>query len=93
MPGQAIRDRVLDNPTPVLELFEKGDAAWRHRAVGGDGARSASRCRHRAEAWRKKSSSRSRCSEEAQLNVALTVAGVEPVETDLGEYHPAAFRQ
>ena len=55
------------------------------------GARRAGNCEHVIAAARqhgvtKAIKSKSMLSEEAQLNAALTAAGIQPVETDLGEY-------
>ncbi len=84
-----IRDRALNDLDVWLEIFEENarargaDVLWARD--GGeicelviDVAR-----RHGVQ---KVTKSKSMLSEEAQLNDALAAAGIEPVETDLGEY-------
>jgi L-lactate dehydrogenase complex protein LldF len=87
--GQEIRDRVLNNLDVWLELFE-ANAQKRGATVlwARDGKEI---CEHviavaRQHGVRKVTKSKSMLSEEAQLNVALLAAGIQPVETDLGEY-------
>lgn len=87
--GQEIRDRVLNNLDVWLELFE-ANAKKRGATVlwARDGKEI---CEHviavaRQHGVRKVAKSKSMLSEEAQLNVALLAAGIQPVETDLGEY-------
>ena len=87
--GAAIRDRVLEDLDAWIERFEK-EATRRGATVlfARDGAE-ASRlvleiCR--LHGLKKAIKSKSMLSEEADLNRALAAAGVEPVETDLGEY-------
>ena len=84
-----IRNRVLENLDLWLEKFEESATArgatvlW---AKDGDEI-----CRHVAEIGKrhgvqKAAKSKSMLSEEANLNMALTAAGIRPIETDLGEY-------
>jgi L-lactate dehydrogenase complex protein LldF len=87
--GQEIRDRVLNNLDIWLELFE-ANATKRGATVlwARDGQEI---CEHviavaRQHGVRKVTKSKSMLSEEAQLNAALLAAGIQPVETDLGEY-------
>lgn len=85
----AIRDRVLNDLDLWLETFE--DQAARRGAqvlYARDGDEI---CRlvidiARRHGVRKAVKSKSMLSEEADLNRALSAAGIEPVETDLGEY-------
>ena len=84
-----IRRRVVDDLDVWLEIFEE-----RARASGAEvlWARDGDEiCRHvidiaRRNGVSKAVKSKSMLSEEAQLNEALSAAGIEPVETDLGEY-------
>lgn len=87
--GRDIRDRVLNNLDVWLELFE-ANATKRGATVlwARDGKEI---CEHviavaRQHGVKKVTKSKSMLSEEAQLNVALLAAGIQPVETDLGEY-------
>ena len=87
--GRDIRDRVLNNLDVWLELFE-ANAVRRGATVlwARDGQEI---CEHviavaRQHGVTKAIKSKSMLSEEAQLNAALTAAGIQPVETDLGEY-------
>lgn len=84
-----IRNRVLENLDLWLEKFEESATArgatvlW---AKDGDDI-----CRHVAAIGKrhgvqKAAKSKSMLSEEANLNMALTAAGIRPIETDLGEY-------
>ena len=84
-----IRNRVLENLDLWLEKFEESATArgatvlW---AKDGDEI-----CRHVAAIGKrhgvqKAAKSKSMLSEEANLNMALTAAGIRPIETDLGEY-------
>ncbi len=84
-----IRQRVLEDLDIWLERFEQNATAagatvlW---ARDGDEI-----CRHVIEIGRrhgvtKAIKSKSMLSEEADLNRALAAAGIQPVETDLGEY-------
>lgn len=87
--GQEIRDRVLGNLDVWLETFEE-----RARSTGAEVlyARDGEEiCAIVADIARRHGvtravKSKSMLSEEADLNHALASAGVEPVETDLGEY-------
>ena len=85
----AIRDKVLDNLDLWLERFEQkaidtgGTVLWAR-----DGAEV---CRlvidiAKKHGVKKVTKSKSMLSEEAGLNQALEAAGIQPVETDLGEY-------
>ena len=85
----AIRDRVIDDLDLWLERFE---AKARETGAGvlwaKDGAEV---CRlaidiAKRHGVRKVTKSKSMLSEEAGLNQALEAAGIQPVETDLGEY-------
>lgn len=87
--AKAIRDRVIENLDLWLEKFEETATArgatvlW---AKDGDAI-----CRHvvdigRRHGVKKAVKSKSMLSEEAGLNQALEAAGIQPVETDLGEY-------
>jgi len=85
----AIRDRVLSNLDVWLERFER-EAVRRGATVlwAADGQEV---CRMVIEiakrhGVKKATKSKSMLSEEAGLNAALEAAGVQPVETDLGEY-------
>jgi L-lactate dehydrogenase complex protein LldF len=84
-----LRDRVLADLDLWLERFER-EAVRRGATVlwakDGDEV-----CRlvvdiARKHGVRKAAKSKSMLSEEAGLNQALTAAGIQPVETDLGEY-------
>jgi len=84
-----IRQRVVDDLDVWLEIFEE-----RARAAGAevlwarDGAEVARLVVDiaRRNGVGKVVKSKSMLSEEAQLNAALSAAGIQPVETDLGEY-------
>ncbi len=85
----AIRDRALENLDAWLLHFE-AEATRRGSVVlwAGDVAEARARvleicARH---GLKKAIKSKSMLSEEAGLNEALAAAGVQPVETDLGEY-------
>ena len=85
----AIRDRALADLDVWIEAFER-EATRRGATVlfaqsGEDVSRLVVEiCRRHA--LTKAIKSKSMLSEEARLNAALEAAGVEPVETDLGEY-------
>lgn len=87
--SQAIRERVVSNLDVWLEIFEE-----RARANGAevlwarDGAEVARLAVELAERHgvRKVVKSKSMLSEEADLNNAFAAAGIESIETDLGEY-------
>ena len=87
--ASAIRDRVLANLDVWLETFEdKARARGAEVLYARDGAEI---CRlvvdiARRHGVTKAAKSKSMLSEEAGLNEALATAGIEPVETDLGEY-------
>ena len=87
--GRDLRNRVLENLDLWLEKFES-TATARGAAVlwAKDGAEI---CRHVIDIGKrhgvtKAVKSKSMLSEEAGLNQALEAAGIQPVETDLGEY-------
>ncbi len=83
------RDRALDNLDAWIERFE-AEATRRGATVlfaetGADVAELVTElCRRHGV--KKVAKSKSMLSEEAQLNDRLAAAGVQPVETDLGEY-------
>jgi len=86
---EAIRRRVVDDLDVWLEIFEA-----RARATGAEvlWARDGEEiCSHVLDIARRNGvtkvvKSKSMLSEEAGLNEALSAAGIQPVETDLGEY-------
>jgi len=87
--ARQVRDHVLKDLDLWLERFET-TATARGASVlwAKDGAEI---CRHVADIARRHSvkkvvKSKSMLSEEAGLNQALEAAGIQPVETDLGEY-------
>jgi L-lactate dehydrogenase complex protein LldF len=87
--AKALRDKVIENLDLWLEKFEE-TATVRGATVlwAKDGAEI---CRHVVDIGRKHGikkavKSKSMLSEEAGLNLALEAAGIQPVETDLGEY-------
>jgi len=83
------RDRAISRLDLYLELFEKNATATGASVLYAESAAEASELvvqiarRHEAKTVTK---SKSMVSEEMALNEALRAAGVEPVETDLGEY-------
>jgi L-lactate dehydrogenase complex protein LldF len=87
--ARQVRDRVLKDLDLWLEKFEAVATARGATVLWArDGAEI---CRHVAEIARrhdvkKAVKSKSMLSEEAGLNQALEAAGIQPVETDLGEY-------
>jgi len=87
--GSGVRDAVLGDLDVWLEEFERNATARGATVLWArDGAEI---CRHVIEIARrhgvtKATKSKSMLSEEADLNAALTAAGIQPVETDLGEY-------
>ncbi len=87
--AKAIRNKVIDNLDLWLERFErKALDTGAHVLWAKDGAEV---CRLVTEIARKHgvkkvTKSKSMLSEEAGLNQALEAAGIQPVETDLGEY-------
>ena len=87
--GKAIRQRAIDNLDLWLERFET-EATARGAAVLW--ARDGHQIRDlvieiaRVHGVKKITKSKSMLSEEAGLNEALEAAGIQPVETDLGEY-------
>jgi len=87
--GQQVRDRVLNNLDVWLETFEdKAEARGAEVLYARDGDEI---CRlvvdiARRHGVTKAVKSKSMLSEEAGLNAALSAAGIEPIETDLGEY-------
>ncbi len=87
--AKKIRDQVLQHLDLWLEKFE-ANAMARGATVlwAKDGAEI---CQHVAQIGqrhgvKKAAKSKSMLSEEAKLNLALTAAGIRPIETDLGEY-------
>ncbi|OHC63081.1 MAG: iron-sulfur cluster-binding protein [Rhodocyclales bacterium GWA2_65_20] len=84
-----VRDRVLQDLDLWLERFEQNATARGATVLWAkDGAEI---CRHvvaiaSRHGVKKATKSKSMLSEEAGLNLALAAAGVQPVETDLGEY-------
>lgn len=84
-----LRNRVLENLDLWLEKFEDNATARGATVLWAkDGAEI---CRHVVEIGKKHgvkkaAKSKSMLSEEAGLNHALAAAGIQPVETDLGEY-------
>ncbi len=87
--AKAVRDRVLADLDLWLERFEERAAARGATVLwAADGSEV---CRlvveiARRHGVRKVAKSKSMLSEEAGLNQALEAAGIQPVETDLGEY-------
>jgi L-lactate dehydrogenase complex protein LldF len=87
--AQEIRDRVLQDLDLWLERFERNATATGASVLWAkDGAEV---CRQVIEIGRrhgvkKAIKSKSMLSEESGLNQALEAAGIQPVETDLGEY-------
>jgi L-lactate dehydrogenase complex protein LldF len=84
-----LRNRVLADLDLWLEKFEAAATARGATVLWAQD--SAEACRHvtdiaRRHGVRKAVKSKSMLSEEAGLNQALTAAGIQPVETDLGEY-------
>lgn len=83
------RDRAISRLDLYLEIFEKNATAQGATVLFAESAAEASEMvveiarRHEAKTVTK---SKSMVSEEMALNDALRAAGVEPVETDLGEY-------
>ncbi|MGA1694693.1 MAG: (Fe-S)-binding protein, partial [Burkholderiaceae bacterium] len=82
------RDRAISRLDLYLEIFEKNATATVATVLYAESAAEASELvvqiarRHEAKTVTK---SKSMVSEEMALNDALRAAGVEPVETDLGE--------
>ena len=87
--GRDLRNRVLADLDLWLEKFEQSATARGATVLWAkDGAEI---CRHVIDIGRrhgvtKAVKSKSMLSEEAGLNQALETAGIQPVETDLGEY-------
>ncbi|MFN6961607.1 MAG: LutB/LldF family L-lactate oxidation iron-sulfur protein [Rhodocyclaceae bacterium] len=87
--AKAIRNRVIENLDLWLEKFEQTATARGAKVLWAkDGAEI---CRLVVEIGKRHGvkkvvKSKSMLSEEAGLNLALTAAGIQPVETDLGEY-------
>ena len=85
----AIRDRALDNLDAYLEEFERNATARGAVVHWAETTAEVNRivCELAAQyGVRKAVKSKSMVSEECALNDALEAAGVEVVETDLGEY-------
>lgn len=87
--AKALRNKVIENLDLWLEKFEETATARGATVLWAkDGAEI---CRHVVDIGRKHGvkkavKSKSMLSEEAGLNLALEAAGIQPVETDLGEY-------
>ena len=84
-----IRNRVLENLDVWLDIFEmqaKASGAEVLWARDGEEICDLVIDVARRHGVTKAAKSKSMLSEEAQLNEALTAAGIQPVETDLGEY-------
>ena len=87
--AKAVRNKVIENLDLWLEKFEETATARGATVLWAkDGAEI---CRHVVDIGRKHGiqkavKSKSMLSEEAGLNLALEAAGIQPVETDLGEY-------
>jgi L-lactate dehydrogenase complex protein LldF len=87
--GAAIRQRALDHLDLYLEEFERNATARGAVVRWAETAEEANRivCEIAARhSVRKAVKSKSMVSEECGLNEALAAAGVEVIETDLGEY-------
>jgi len=87
--GEAIRKRVIENLDTWLELFEQNATARGATVLWAKDGKEI--CDlvvgiARQHGVTKAIKSKSMLSEEADLNAALTAAGIQPVETDLGEY-------
>jgi len=84
-----IRDRALEDLDVWLEIFEENARARGAEVLWArDGAEICELVIDvaRRHGVQKVTKSKSMLSEEAHLNDALAAAGIEPVETDLGEY-------
>ena len=87
--GKNIRNRILADLDVWLEIFEEratasgAEVLW---ARDGDEVSKLVVDIARRHGVTKASKSKSMLSEEARLNEALSAAGIQPVETDLGEY-------
>lgn len=87
--GKVIRDRCLANLDIWLETFEaRAEARGAEVMYARDGAEISRLVIEIAQRHgvKKVVKSKSMLSEEAGLNAALSAAGIQPVETDLGEY-------
>jgi L-lactate dehydrogenase complex protein LldF len=87
--ASAIRDRVLDRLVPYLEEFERNATARGAEVHWAETHEDVNRivCElARRHGVRKAVKSKSMVTEECALNDALEAAGIEVVETDLGEY-------
>jgi L-lactate dehydrogenase complex protein LldF len=87
--GAAIRDRALETLDGYIERFEREATARGATVLFAETGAAACDlvveiCRRHG--LKKAIKSKSMLSEEAGLNEALAAAGVQPVETDLGEY-------
>jgi L-lactate dehydrogenase complex protein LldF len=83
------RNRALDRLDLWLEIFERNARARGAEVLYARDYAEASRLIvdvARRHGVRKVTKSKSMVSEEVQLNAAFAAAGVQPVETDLGEY-------
>lgn len=87
--GKQIRDRCLANLDVWLETFEaRAESRGAEVMYARDGAEISRLVIEiaRRHGVKKVAKSKSMLSEEAGLNAALSAAGIQPVETDLGEY-------
>ena len=87
--GQAIRDRTLNTLDEHLETFERNAVAAGstvHWAATADAARAIILDLCQKAGARLVTKGKSMVSEEIALNAHLQAAGIETVETDLGEY-------
>jgi len=87
--GKAIRNRALENLDVWLEIFERNATARGAHVLYAETHEEAVRlivdiAKHHGV--RKVTKSKSMVSEEIGLNHAFEAAGIQPVETDLGEY-------
>lgn len=86
---EAIRNRVLGDLDVWLSIFEERAKASGAEVLWARDGEEASRLVievARRHGVTKATKSKSMLSEEAHLNEALATAGIQPVETDLGEY-------
>lgn len=87
--GKAIKDHVLDNLDVYLEMFERNVIAAGgqvHWARTPEEARETVLRLCRAAGATTVTKSKSMATEEVGINEYLEANGIEPVETDLGEY-------
>jgi L-lactate dehydrogenase complex protein LldF len=87
--GEAIRHRVIEHLDTWLEIFEENAKARGATVLWAKDGREIGELVvgiARQHGVTKAIKSKSMLSEEANLNQALEAAGIQPVETDLGEY-------